>query len=59
MLINILKHSMIAEWLPKIMIQYKDKILTFNESEESGNDASREVISLCDDNVNRLFGWAL
>jgi hypothetical protein len=50
---------MIGEWLPKIMIQYKDKILTFDESEEVGNDVSREVISLCDDNVNRLFGWAL
>ena len=59
MLINILKHGMITEWLPKNMIQYKEKILTFNESEESGNDAIREVISLCDDNANRLFGWAL
>ena len=59
MLINILKHCMIAEWLPKIMIEYKAKILTFNESEVSATDASCKVISLCNDNINRLSGWAL
>jgi hypothetical protein len=50
---------MIAEWLPKIMIEYKAKILTFNESDVSAIDASCKVISLCNDNINRLFGWAL
>ena len=57
MLVNILKHLMIGDWLPQVMTKYKADAFTFTVSGVDYIEVTYAVPVLNDDNVNRLFGW--
>ena len=58
-LVDILKYCMVGEWLPKFMIEYKDEVFTFNDSQVDSTEVTCPVPVLNDDNLNPIFGWDL
>ena len=57
--VNALKHYLTEEWIICVIKKYKTDTLTFMIITPHTEVATERLIVLNDDNVNRLFGWAL
>ena len=58
-LVNILKHCFTELWIEEVIHAYKSDKLTFISPIPVTADKKTSLVVLNDDNVNRMFGWAI
>ena len=58
LIINWLKDNFFSEWIVKVIMQMKSQINTTTGNSLTNLVTERPVV-LNDDDVNRMFGWAL
>ena len=58
-IVNILKHAFIEEWLPEVITIYKSKFSSASAAVPNHNNSSPTLEVLNDNDVNRWFGWAV